>query len=314
MMGILSKRKRDDGDIAASKRIKQDGTHACTTKPKTPQFQGFHLMLLQTLYDADDASPISKKEDDSLSMTTDSEMEEEIVDDKVWASVRKFVQERDNLIKLKREAGRVDDIHQEALKYMEEQGSGSTAPSTPSAKQSSASRRGWTDEDGPPSMGCRRSISSPNSLNFFSPQQATPSRSQLSPSSSSRGVHSPAKCFGLVASLLQNRSQLFNANVIRRTNPHAPLLEETERKIETLEGNLRKLQEISLSKEKQKAEDLLSCTLLSSCGGTEHDEEVEEETVTSDEMKDFASKMETKLQLWSMLASDLKDIIPKESS
>jgi hypothetical protein len=304
-MSIETKCKRSmDAGVSedsppAKRRILDDAKSPSTTcqSPRTAQFQCFHLLLLQSLYDTEDSIPVGGLDDDSLgSVTNDGfEISDDTVDDILWNNARKFVKERDSLIKLKKDASRVNSVHQEALDYLEEQELGSPTPSTPSSRLGGA----WQPEDGlPRSVGKLRSISSPNSLSFFAPQRTVPCSKK-----------SPVKSFTLVAHLLQKKCEEFNASVKCKSDPYAPILQEVEEKIENLEGKLKVLKESNLSKQKRRVEDLLSRALLSS-----HMEPDQSADSDQFDLKSFMSKLETKLSLWRLLAADLKDVVVPGSS
>lgn len=314
-MSLEINRKRsimdDSVDTPLAKRTKDDSTEATTLvsscpKSGTSQFQCFHLLLLQSLYDTEDCIPLGSADDDSLGNVSDDgdydEMTDDTVDDRLWNKARKFVKDREDLLKLKKEASRVNGVHQEALDYLEEHGQGrgsSTAPSTPSGgKPTGSSWQPSADDSVPHRFGKHPSISSPNCLKFFSPQRPTTS------SQSPNNCQTPAQCFALVAHLLKSKCEEFNGSVKNRSNIYGPMLQEVEEKIDVLQGKLRILKESTLSKQKRKVEDLLSRALLSSSMDNT------DPAVASVQFGNFVSKLETKLQLWSILAADLKDVVP----
>lgn len=299
--------KRHKASFAAGSTAVSESSSS-PPKQVTPQFQRFHLNVLRSLYDDDgdddyeDNENVFRDMDGSMADTMQDK-----VDDLLWVQTKKFLKEREKLIQQKTEASLLKEIHQEALNFLDERDS--LVASSPVAAGWNASASSIVPMMAPSDAAFQGLCSSPHSLSFFSSSPQQP-RSMVDDDE----TKSPTKCFGLVATLLEKRFTSFHTSVQTRSNPYDPVLKQIEAKITKLEQTLQKLQEETLSKQKQAVDDLLSRPVLLSSSSLLEPSLRSGKWKTDnnngdDDAKSALSKLEAKLGLWKMLADDLRGIV-----
>jgi hypothetical protein len=230
------------------------------------QFQAFHLQILRSFYHAAAASI----HDDVT------------VDAAFWMVVHRFILERESLTKRLKDASFMNEIHREALLYREQDNHLQAEMSSPPSKRA----RIW-----PPS----NSLCYSNN-NYISPQRL----SQRQLLQQGQVMNSGLKCFGLVTKLLKKRTLVLDDCVHHRSSPYKPVLRQVETHILNLEAKLQKGQSDIHSQNRLAVEDLLSRTVLddTTVAPIDHHKNI-----------DFQAQMSlltTKLQLWKMLAADMR--------
>ena len=310
-----NKRKRsEDDDDDITKRHKVTGTVSSlhSKRETSPQFQRFHLSILQSLYESDE-------EEDAEDVHNAGSKASTAVDEELWKQTKKFLREREKLIRQKKEASRLKDVHQEALNFMDERERDSLAlspsPRTTCRSVSEAKTGSSMIPLVAQSSGYKAACASPaHSLSFFSPQPAPSQQASVANSESK----SPVKCFGLVATLLEKKFQAFENSARYCSDPYGPVLKEIDTNISKLENQLQRLQENALANQKQAVEDLLSRpVLLSSLASSKSIHHQNGDAIWTascgtgglKDAKSALSKLETKLSLWKMLATDMKVIV-----
>ncbi|CAB9526473.1 expressed unknown protein [Seminavis robusta] len=193
------------------------------------------------------------------------------VDAAFWKMVHQFLQEREGLTKQLRHVSSMKRIEQEALLFQKEQHDESTSP--PTAKRAK-----------------------------LSPHSSSPLR--LSQQPPEPGL----KCFGLVGRLVKKRASASETTVQRKTTPYAPILTQVEAEIGVLETKIHKARETLLSHKQQAMEDLLSRAIveesaLLAFGGSHSNNN------KNDFQQAQLSLLATNLQLWQMLASDMRQVV-----
>ena len=78
------------------------------TRGKHAQFLAFHLDVLQSLYN---------KNNDDHQAATDANTSSSVVDARVWKATQMFLEQRDQLMQAKEEAGCMKGIHDESLRF-----------------------------------------------------------------------------------------------------------------------------------------------------------------------------------------------------
>lgn len=298
-----------EGSIGGKFKRPKRSTRLITSTPVAnlvPKFQNFHLGILQSLYKSNANDDEGADLFASQSSSSDEEGgEDEGVEDAVWSHARRFLKEREKLRERKEEASHMENIHREALRFTEEK---DILPKSPPAR-SMAAGSSWYY----PAEKCAfpMPVSPQQSLSMFSPLRSTGPSQQISDGR-------PAlKCFTLVSNLLEKRfrNTLFNSK--RLSDPHNSLLDTVNQKISKLKVTLKKRRESKLSDRRAAVEDLLARpVLLSSSQGTMLNDPLS----LHNSNKTFGNhsgncgdsgleKLEAKLELWTMLASDLRDII-----
>jgi hypothetical protein len=298
-----------------------EGTLRCEQTKDTPKFQHFHLDLLRSLYAAGDDNYEHNNDhnhqgadssDGESQADSNGTTEKDTVDGLVWLETRKFIQERERMRKEKCEASHLKNIHQEAVDFIEERESASKTPASPAIATASGNGPFWyssKDQAAVPlsALSAGRHDTSPYSFAYFSPLRCSgPGPSQQFSLGDER-----AHCFGLVATLLGRKFRTFERSAERRSDPYQPLLRVIEDKIEALQTKLAKRQEDYLTERRATVEDLLAgpVYLSSSQTARNHGYYYHRRNIPASHVCSNMAKLETKIQLWSMLASDLKTII-----
>ena len=337
-MVVQDKRKRPetDGTIdeegKGNKRHKSVLVSVMASQPQQesskreapPKFQRYHLIILQSLYESDAEE---EEEGDKYYQSGDKSSSHQgsppsnqakskraaalTVDDKLWKQTKRFLREREKLMRQKKEASRLKDVHQEALKYMAE-GEFMDFRATSPRSVSTAERNGQkvpllaqssVGHKYNNSVGVARSAASPvHTLNFFSPQKT------LSAATSNSDTKAPFRCFGLVANLLEKKAQAFEGSARYCSNPYGSVLNDIEANIKKLENHLHCLQEKNNADSKQAVEDLLSRPVLSSASSFSWQSIHHQRDAGLRGAKGAISKLGTKLSLWRMLVSDMKSV------
>jgi len=280
---------------------------------KAPQFRSFHLHILKSLYESDDDDEDKEDQEDFQDNTAAAEVPEQghstttasnAANGKLWKLARNYLRERENLIRQKKEAACLKDVHQEALLFMEER-------EKDALTQSPVSRPAWTRSASEPATANASTGLCPSpaarSLGFFSPQRAPTQQGSLA--NDSNESKTPINCFGLVATLLKTKFQSFEKSTRYFCNPYGPVLKEIETTIHTLEHELQRLKEDEIANQKQAVEDLLSRPMLLSSLTSPSFPHHDVWGGKGKNSKCALSKLETKLSLWRMLAADMKEIV-----
>ena len=332
-MAVQDKRKRPEVDETideedkGNKRLKTavSDMASCpqqgSSKRETPlKFQRYHLSILQSLYESDEEGD---EEDDDYYQSGDNSSSHQgfpstnkaksrrtatlTVDDKLWKQTKRFLREREKLMRQKEEASRLKNVHQEALKYMAE---GEIDFRATSPRSVSTERNGHkvpllaqSSAGHKYNNSVARSAASPvHTLSFFSPKKT------LSAATSDSDNKAPFRCFGLVANLLEKKAQAFEGSARYCFNPYGQVLKDIQANIDKLENHLQSLQETSVENAKHAVEDLLSRPVLSSASSLSWKSIHHQRDMGLRGEKGAISKLGTKLSLWKMLVSDMKNV------
>lgn len=295
-----------DNDIILSPDCKENEATSKSTTLQIPLFLSSHSRILRALYEtkySNSSTGVGAANDmkapSSLSLDDDV-----IVDKDVWAMMESFLEHRNRMNDKKINAKHAAEVYYEHETFWEKEdveggiGSGIIVDSTTNNRMTALP------------IAHQR----PHRHNGTSPGAAGGGGRIMgdvdiaSTTTTNRSIH-------LVSCLLQHKSSLQQQQMEQHTAPFLPLLQEVERRIDTLRVMMRDQETLQLQQERATALQLL--TLPEGCThrGVFQDENEWGSTVTApspskvEAIQENISVMESKLRLWQRLESDLRSTV-----
>jgi hypothetical protein len=269
-------------------------------------FLGFHLELLKTLYVE---KPENDNDNDILSGnctvagTLSSQQQQQAetkdkwddgpIDPSIWKMAESFLIQRSSLAQNKKEATRLQGIHQETIVFMEEGESRLDFHKNNSTGVSTA------EQSVSPVQQYRR-LHSPILSNAS--QYASPTNKAKSTARSTS--------FGIVSRLLQRRSKSANRAFQKQIDPFQPLAQQTCYLVKKLQDMLKVHKDAQLAKDQAATNELLTSAIMPS-QSSQHQSTLlsggnnNSLSSPSEDERCRLVQLQTKLKLWSLLAQDL---------
>lgn len=253
------------------------------------RFLLLHLRILSSLYDDPLKHGIGSGQNSVQSTPQDGQ-----VDKKWWELIKRFLRERDNLVVLAERVASREDIHAEALRFMEEE----IKECSPSDE--SSGYYDLMDNDVSANFGIRTPM--------FPAIQPSPRLPRYGSARSSSGSYqsdmgNEINAFGFMSGLLHRKSTRARENLQTKLEPFQELASEVEERIRFLKSFLSEqghdahmvVSGGNGRRELQPASSQHSIQILSAQSIVENDEEA-------------IASAQVKLNLWSMLLNDLRSI------
>ncbi len=254
------------------------------SKFRANRFLRVHLHILKVLYDQEGMVPPTSGDS---------------IDEKYWGIIEAFLVERNTIRRTTKRAQRMLEIHDEAMEFQKNLPPISIV-NNPILSHQFSPRHGTRNHD----KGSRSNFKFGSSALMLITQ---PSPHYRTPRGwNGRGGQSALRrnevqgetmdnvggnAFGIVSGLLKRKHDLASRGLNRRTSKLRALMKESQRRIETLDSELKATKEIQVSS-------------VHNLG-----DNIEDFILAKEEREDRQVRIETKIRLWKLLLHDLMGTI-----